>query len=108
MKKKEYKITFGDTDYNIPSFGYRSSAFIILTSTLIIFLIPSWFEILFKGIKWPGLIVSSLMIGFVFGYGQFFLQSKKGFCRPFWIVSIILSIFVFVILFIASYTKTIL
>lgn len=107
-EKKEYKVTFGETDYNIPTFGYKSSFFIILVSTLIVIFVPSMAEVIFKGIKWPGLILSSLMIGFVFSYAQFFIQSKKGFSRGFWIVGFTLSALIFIIMFIAFYGNTIL
>lgn len=107
-EKKEYKVTFGETDYNIPTFGYKSSLFIVFVSTLIVIFVPLMFEIIFNGVKWPGLIVSSIMIGFVFSYAQFFIQSKKGFSKSFWIVGFVLSILVFIILFIAFYGNIIL
>ncbi|WP_068268523.1 hypothetical protein [Caviibacter abscessus] len=76
-EKKEYKVTFGETDYNIPTFGYKSFIFIIIVLTLVVFIVQPYLEYLFGGIKWKALIISSILSSFAFTYSQFFIQSKK-------------------------------
>lgn len=104
-EEKEYKASFGSTDYNIPTIGYKGAFFITGLTILILIFVPAGFEMIFKGIQWPGLLVSSVLIGFVISYAQHFIQSNKGICRSFWIVFGLFSLFAMFVLFIAFYAK---
>lgn len=102
-EQKEYKTSFGSTDYNIPTIGYKSAFFICGLSILVVVFVPSMFAQIFNGVQWPGILVSSLLIGFIISYAQHFMQSKKGLCKSFWIVTGLFSLFAFAVLFIAFY-----
>lgn len=105
VEEKEYKTSFGSTDYNIPTIGYKSAFFISGLTILILIFVPMSFEIIFNGIQWPGLLVSGLLIGFVISYAQHFIQSNKGVCPSFWAVGGLFSVFAIFVLFITFYAK---
>lgn len=91
-KNKEYKTILGHTDYDIPMFGYRSAFFImtsILISVILVILICRFFNV---DNRIYIVIFSSITCGFSFSFSQFFIETKRGFCKKFYILSIILSI----------------
>lgn len=92
-EKKEYRVTFGDTDFSIPTFGYKSSFFIIISLTLIVFLVPMIFEN-----HLLSLIVGAMLSSLTFVYSQFFIQSKKGLTKGFWITFVALFLLIFMLL----------
>ncbi len=102
-QKKEYRTALGQTDYNIPMFGYRS-AFVVLGVPLVLML-ATIAICNGAGIDYriPALIIGALAVGLSLGYSQFFLERKKGFVRNFYLVSgigtIVAGVFIYLIYF---------
>lgn len=82
-EQKEYKTSFGSTDYNIPTIGYKSAFFICGLSILVVVFVPSMFAQIFNGVQWPGILVSSLLIGFIISYAQHLCNLKRDYVSHF-------------------------
>ncbi|MDY6063221.1 MAG: hypothetical protein SPI53_05490 [Erysipelotrichaceae bacterium] len=101
-EKKEFKASFGSTDYNIPTITYKGAFIIAIGSFLVMLVVMPILDALFK-VKYPGIIVSSMMIAWIISYVQHFISSKKGFGKSFWTVFTIFTLVVGVILFLTIY-----
>lgn len=89
----QYKSVMGETDYDIPTFGYKSSFIIVASIIITLFIVPFICDLLMIDYRLPTVIIGGLVSGFSAGYAQFFVQSSKGFCKSFWIVGSLLSFF---------------
>lgn len=89
----QYKSVMGETDYDIPTFGYKSSFIVILSIILSLFIVPFGCDALGVDYRLPTVIIGGLVSGFSAVYAQFFIQSKKGICKSFWVVGSLLSVF---------------
>jgi len=73
------------TDYDIPTFGFKSALLIItgaIAGTMILPLVLSIFGIsLNLSIVLGNTFITSLAIA----YSRFFIETKRGFCKAFWI-----------------------
>ncbi len=99
-QNKKYKTSLGITDYDIPMFGYKSITLIFVSIILSMFLIPAF--------KWPFIIVGSLIAGFTISYSQYFINSKIGITKSFWLVGLIWSILIGIIYYFIVMTGVIL
>lgn len=97
QQTKQYRTILGTTDYDIPMFGYKSIALIILVIVLSMFVIPVISEWLSLDYKWIFVIVGSPIAGFTVSFSQFFINSKKGLGPSFWVVGVLWSIVIGVI-----------
>ena len=89
----QYKSVMGETDYDIPTFGYKSSFIVILSIIFSLFIVPFCCDALGVDYRLPTVIIGGLVSGFSAVYAQFFIQSKKGICKSFWVVGSLLSVF---------------
>ena len=89
----QYKSIMGETDYDIPTFGYKSSFIIVASIIITLFIVPFICDLLMIDYRLPTVIIGGLVSGFSAAYAQFFVQSSKGFCKSFWIVGSLLSFF---------------
>lgn len=101
---KQYQTALGSTDYDIPMFGYRS-AFLVLGAVFgSILLVPLICSALSLDWRLWTVVLSGVIGGFSIGYAQFFIERKKGLCRNFWIVSILMGLCISLIVFIGMYS----
>lgn len=107
-QKKQYRTSMGTTDYDIPMFGYKSVAFIIVTMVLSMFVIPTVCDLLRIDFKWPFVIVGGIIAGFSVSFSQFFINSKKGITKAFWWVGGIWSFVIGIIYYFIVMTGVIL
>ena len=103
-KDHQYKQVMGETDYDIPTFGYKSSFVILISIVLSMFIVPFGCDLLGIDYRLPTVIIGGLASGFSAAYAQFFIQSKKGITRSFWIVGSLLSLFSALIIAALVYT----
>ncbi|MDV4150686.1 hypothetical protein R0131_07535 [Clostridium sp. AL.422] len=80
------------TDYDIPTFGFKSALLILIgaiTGTIILPIVLSLFGVSQNlGI----LIGNTVITSFTISYSRFFIESKKGFCKGFWISYLLFSL----------------
>jgi hypothetical protein len=89
-KDKKYHTSMGTTDYDIPMFGLRSAfliAIVMIGSLLIMTLLNA--PKLLTG------ITVGILTGFTVAYSQYFIETKQGFTKKFWLVFGLLSAAVF-------------
>lgn len=95
---KEYKSLFGETDYNIPVFGFRS-ALLIFGATLVSLLVcTQLFPFIGMDFRLPNALITGLVCGWSVAYSQFFIERKKGFCRNFWLMAAFFGIAAFFVI----------
>lgn len=98
-EKKEYKTILGHTDYDIPMFGYRS-AFLSISLIFLSLVVSYFISYLFLlDYRYCVLIISSLTSGASFAFSQFFIETKRGLCKEFYIIFILLSLISFVVIY---------
>lgn len=97
--RKNYKNVFGITDYDIPMFGFKSALFILVMTMISLLACINFFHYLNIDFRLPNAIISGIVCGFSVAYSQFFIERKKGLCKNFWIVGIVMSIASFIIIF---------
>ena len=103
-QNKKYKTSLGITDYDIPMFGYKSITLIFVSIILSMFLIPAFCSL----IQIDFIIVGSLIAGFTISYSQYFINSKIGITKSFWLVGLIWSILIGIIYYFIVMTGVIL
>lgn len=95
MKKKEadFKVLEGKrTDYDIPMFGFKS-AFIILISAIIgSILVPMFLSNLGMDVKLANIIGNLIFPGLGIAYTRYFIESKKGLCKGFYLTYLLFSL----------------
>lgn len=73
------------TDYGIPTFSFKSSLIILagaIGGTLAIPFILSLLGVSYK----LGVVIGNILVtGYAVAYTRSFIESKKGYCRSFWI-----------------------
>jgi hypothetical protein len=79
--KNQYHTSMGTTDYDIPMFGLRSAFLIaaVMMGTLM----------LMSALKAPRIVtagVTGILSGLSVAYAQYFLETKQGITKKFWIV----------------------
>lgn len=107
-QNKKYKTSLGITDYDIPMFGYKSITLIFVSIILSMFLIPAFCNLIQIDFKWPFIIVGSLIAGFIISYSQYFINSKIGITKSFWLIGLIWSILIGIIYYFIVMTGVIL
>lgn len=102
-KKTNQKNFLGDTDYDIPRFGYKSSFIILITTLLTLFIVPFVCELLKIDYRMPTVIICGAAAGFSTAYTQFFIERDLKINRSFWIVGTLLSLFSAMLIFMLVY-----
>ena len=87
------------TDYNIPTFGFKSALFILMTTMLSLLICINILNYLKIDFRIPNALISGIVCGFSVAYSQFFIERKKGVCKNFWIVGTIFSLIAFMVIF---------
>lgn len=103
IKERKYIKSNRITDYDIPTFGYKSSFFIGVVSLLSILIVPYIVQFFIEDYRFISLTIESLIIGYSISYRQYFKESNQRFCRNFIIVGILMSCLIEVLLFIFYY-----
>lgn len=84
MKSPVSQLSAKKTDYNIPTFGFKSALIIVAGGALGTVVAPYLLSII--GIsKSLGVVMGNALItSFAIAYTRFFVESKIGFCKKFW------------------------
>lgn len=104
-QKKLYGTKTRQTDYDIPSFGYKSAIYMMLIFIVTFITIPMVCRALRISAGWPTTILGGLICGFSVAYLQFVREKKEGISRQFWIVggmlSLVFSAIIYILFFYA-------
>ena len=73
------------TDYNIPTFGYKSALVILLGAVIATIIIPSILSVLGISNSFSILIGNTFITSLAIAYSRFFIETKRGYCKAFWI-----------------------
>lgn len=94
------------TEYNIPTFGYKS-AFLILCFTFFpLLIIPKLTQFIGWDQRFFTMIITACCSGFSVAYAQYYIENKAENKKSFWIVGCCVSLFVMLLLFLFLYANT--
>lgn len=79
---------------NIPGFGYKGSIFMLGMLIAIWLGVPYLVQLLQLNLQWGTILIGGVLSGFTIGFTQFFIETKKGMTRSFWIISLLWSLFI--------------
>lgn len=73
------------TDYDIPTFGYKSALVILLGAIVGSIIFPLLLSIFRVNPNFSIMIGNTFITSFAITYTRYFIESKKGFCKGFWL-----------------------
>ena len=73
------------TDYDIPTFGFKSALIILFGAIIGTIIFPGLLGMLGVSSNFSIMIGNTFITSFVLTYVRYFIESKKGFCKGFWI-----------------------
>lgn len=73
------------TDYNIPTFGFKSALVVLLGAVIGTIIFPWLLGFLGASANFSIMIGNTFITSFVLAYVRYFIESKKGFCKGFWL-----------------------
>lgn len=91
--KYKYNTKVGGTDYDIPSFGYKSAFIIILAIFIPVLCVPAICSFLQIDYRIPTIILTGIMAGLAVAFTQFCMERKIGITKSFWIVAFLVGLF---------------
>lgn len=104
QKPKKYGTRFTKTDYDIPSFSYRSAFLMVSIFIIVLMIIPALISGMGAALRWPLVILGGLICGFSVAYLQFVREKNEKIDKNFWIVGFLLSVFIgFLVYFVYFY-----
>ncbi|MCR1950594.1 MULTISPECIES: hypothetical protein [unclassified Clostridium] len=72
------------TDYDIPTFGFKSAFFILLGAVTGTIICPMILGIFGVSMNFGILVGNTFITSFAVNYSRFFIESKRGYCKAFW------------------------
>lgn len=72
------------TDYNIPTFGYKSALVILLGAITGTIILPMLLSALGISTNFSILLGNTFVTSFAITYSRYFIETKKGYCKGFW------------------------
>ncbi|QTU83254.1 hypothetical protein J7S27_01680 [Carnobacteriaceae bacterium zg-C25] len=91
---KKYGSKMRKTDYDIPSFGYKSAFLMVLVFMAAFVGVPAACQALNIAPGWPTVILGGPICGFSVAYLQIVREKKEKMTQQFWIVGGVLSIII--------------
>ncbi len=73
------------TDYDIPTFSFKSALLIIVGGIVGTILVPILFSMFGVSFNLSVVLGNTFITSFTIAYSRYFIESKKGFCKGFWI-----------------------
>ncbi|VYU67321.1 hypothetical protein [Clostridium tertium] len=73
------------TDYNIPTFGYKSALIIIFGAVTGTIIFPAFLSIFGVSYNFSIMIGNTFITSLAIAYARYFIESKKGICKGFWL-----------------------
>ena len=100
--QKGFKMPVGDmrktkTDYDIPTFGFKSALLIVGAAIVSTIVIPMLLQVTGLNFEVVAIIANTLITSYAVAYSRYFIESKKGYCKKFWYTYLIFAESFFVI-----------
>lgn len=73
------------TDYDIPTFGYKSALVLLLGGVVGTIIFPMFLSIFGVNTNFGVLIGNTFITSFSIAYSRYFIETKKGYCKSFWL-----------------------
>lgn len=73
------------TDYNIPTFGYKSALVLLLGGVVGTIIFPMFLSLFGVNTNFGVLIGNTFIMSFSISYSRYFIETKKGYCKSFWL-----------------------
>ena len=73
------------TDYDIPTFGFKSALVIILGAIIATIVLPIFLGIFGVSLNLSIVLGNTFITSLAIAYSRFFIESKRGYCKAFWI-----------------------
>lgn len=102
---KRYGTRLTKTDYDIPSFSYKSAFIMIGVFVLVLTILPMAFIKFGISPAWPSVILGGVLCGFTVAYLQFVREKKEGISHRFWMIGSLLSVVSGVIIYLLYFYK---
>lgn len=94
------------TDYDIPTFGFKSAILIIIAAFISTVILPVVLQFINLPVNLVAVIANTFITSYAVAYSRYFIESKKGYCKGFWITYIIFAVSCFVIGFFWLYLNS--
>ena len=85
------------TDYNIPTFGFKSAVLIMVAAVISTVIIPLILQYIRLPFNLVAIISNTFITSYAVAYSRYFIETKVGYCKKFWITYVIFSISCFII-----------
>lgn len=108
QQPKKYGTRFTKTDYDIPSFGYKSAFLMVGIFIIVLMIIPALFSSMGAALRWPVVILGGLICGFSVAYLQFVREKKGQIDKNFWIIGSLLSLFIGILIYLVYFYAVVL
>lgn len=73
------------TDYDIPTFGFKSALVIILGAIVGTMIFPILLGVFGISLNLSIVLGNTLITSLSIAYSRFFIETKRGYCKAFWI-----------------------
>ncbi|EKY28617.1 hypothetical protein [Clostridium celatum] len=95
--QKGFKMPVGDmrktkTDYDIPTFGFKSALLIVGAAIVSTIVIPMLLQFTGLNFEVVAIIANTLITSYAVAYSRYFIESKKGYCKKFWYTYLIFAV----------------
>lgn len=73
------------TDYDIPTFGFKSALLLVAAAVLGSIIVPFILSLLGVSKELGVVLGNAIITSFAVPYSRFFIETKRGFCKKFWV-----------------------
>lgn len=97
-----FKMPVGDmrrtkTDYDIPTFGFKSALLIVGAAVISTLIIPMVLQFVGLSFEVVAIVANTLITSYAVAYSRYFIESKRGYCKKFWYTYLIFAVSFFII-----------
>lgn len=97
INKQGFKMPVGDmrktkTDYDIPTFGFKSALLIVGAAVVSTLIIPMILQFVGLSFEVVAIIANTLITSYAVTYSRYFIENKNGYCKRFWYTYLIFAV----------------
>lgn len=107
-QKKRYGTRLTKTDYDIPSFGYKSAFLMVGIFILTLMILPATLGSMGIVSRWAFVILGGIICGFSVAYLQIVREKKSKIDKTFWIIGTALSVFIGILIYFVYFNAIVL
>ena len=97
-----FKLPAGDmintkTDYDIPTFGFKSAIVIVVAAVMSTVIIPLILQYIGLSFTMVAIVANTFITSYAVAYSRYFIETKRGYCKKFWYTYLLFVISCFII-----------